>query len=575
MRWSQAFIPTIKEAPVDAESSSHKLMLRAGLIRRLSSGLYTYLPLCLRVIRKVEDIIRDEMTRCEAEELLMPILQPEELWEKSGRLNSKELAMLTAEDRTGRQFVLGPTHEEVITDVVGREIRSYRDLPKNFYQIQTKFRDELRPRFGLMRAKEFVMKDGYSFDVDEQSAKKTYMMMEGAYRNIFSRCGLNTQVVEADSGAMGGGMSHEFIALADMGEERIIWCRKCGYSANLETSLRRKVKVSSAEKVLDLEIIDTPGMKTIQDLTGFLGVEPSRMVKTLIYESGSEVIAVLVDGDRGVNETKLRKLTGAGELKMADEETIRKVTGSPLGFSGPVGLKGLKIIADEGVTAIANSVTGANEKDKHMKNVNIGRDYSPDIVADITFVREGDLCPECGEALEERNGIEVGQVFNLGTKYSESIGANFLDKSGQEKLCIMGCYGIGVTRTVSAIIEQNHDENGIIWPLGVSPYQVLLLPVNINDSVSRNLAERLYNQFQEKGIEVLFDDRDVRGGVKFNDADLVGIPVRITIGPEKASSGMLEIRERKTGKEVTVRADEVMSNLNKMMRGISPVGGIS
>ncbi len=565
MRWSHAFIPTIKEVPVEAESVSHKLMQRAGLIRRLSSGLYTYLPLCLRVMKKVGNIIRDEMTECGAEELLMPILQPKELWDKSGRFNSEELAMLIAEDRTGREFVLGPTHEEVITDLVGREIRSYRDLPKNFYQIQTKFRDEVRPRFGLMRAKEFVMKDGYSFDVDEESARKTYIMMEEAYRNIFSRCGLSVQVVEADPGAMGGGMSHEFIALADVGEERIMWCRKCGQCANLETAIRAKVQATSDEKLLGLEIIDTPGIKTIEDLTGFLGVKASKMVKTLIYECGSEVIAVLVGGDRGLNETKLKKVAGAGELKMASEEVIEKVTGAPLGFSGPVGLKGVRIIADESVTVISNAVTGANQKDKHMKNVNISRDYSPDIVADVSYVVEGDLCPECSDVLEQRSGIEVGQVFNLGTKYSESIGATFLDKDGEEKLCVMGCYGIGVTRTISAIIEQNHDENGIIWPFGVSPYKILILPVNISDSVSRKLAERVYKQLQEMEGEVLLDDRDVRGGVKFKDADLIGIPVRITVGPEKASSGMLEIRERRTGKEVTVPVGELMLNLNKLL----------
>ena len=388
MRWSKAFIPTIKEVPVEAEIISHKLMLRAGLIRRLSSGLYTYLPLCLRVIRKVENIIRDEMNKRGAGEFLMPILQPTELWKKSGRLNSKELAMLTVEDRTGREFVLGPTYEEVITDLVGKEIRSYRDLPKNLYQIQTKFRDELRPRSGLMRAKEFIMKDGYSFDVDEKSAAETYIAMEEAYRSIFSRCGLDTQVVEADPGAMGGGMSHEFIALADIGEE--------------------------------------------------------------------------------------------------------------------------------------------------------------------------------GE------GIEVGQIFNLGTKYSKSIGAAFLDKNGKERLCVMGCFGIGVTRTISAIIEQNHDESGIIWPSGVSPYQVLILPVNISDPVSKSLAEKAYAQLQKKGIEVLLDDRDVRGGVKFKDADLIGIPVRITVGSEKAALGKLEIRERKTGREVTVRADELTPNLDKFLMSPLP-----
>jgi prolyl-tRNA synthetase len=421
MRWSKTFIPTVKEVPAEAEIISHKLMLRAGMIRMLSAGLYIYLPLGLKVIRKVEDIIRCEINEKGAQELLMPILQPRELWERSGRWNAEELGMLTVENRTGREFVLAPTHEEVITDLVRKEIKSYRDLPKNFYQIQTKFRDELRPRFGLMRAKEFIMKDSYSFDVDEESAGKTYRGMEEAYRNIFARCGLQTQVVKADPGAMGGGMSHEFMAVADVGEDIIVLCRKCDYAANKEA------------------------------------------------------------------------------------------------------------------------------------------------VADISSAKEGKPCPECGGPLSIGHGIEVGQIFNLGTKYSKSMGAAFLDADGEEKLCVMGCFGIGVTRTVSAIVEQNHDENGIIWPPGVSPYRTLILPVNINDAPSRDLTEKTYEELLNGGVEVLVDDRDVRAGIKFKDADLIGIPIRITIGPDKAKSGMLEIKNRRTGEQIDCLEKDLMPELNKLL----------
>lgn len=561
MRWTQTFIPTVKEVPAEAESISHKLMLRAGMIRRVSTGLYTYLPLGLKVIRKVEDIIRDEMNKKGAQELLMPVLQPREMWEISGRWNAKELAMLTVEDRSGKEFVLGPTHEEVITNLVQKEIKSYRDLPKNLYQIQMKFRDELRPRFGLIRAKEFIMKDGYSFDADEESAGKTYHDMETAYRDIFSRCGLKIQEVKADPGAMGGGKTDEFMALAEVGEDTILWCRKCDYAANREAAVRGESQKPQVEEPLEKEFVDTPGMKTIREVKEFLGTQPLKMIKTLIYEVGDEVIAVLVSGTREVNETKLKRVVKADDIKMAGKDKIERVTGAPVGFSGPVGLKGIKIVADKEVTTISNAVTGANRKDKHIKNVNTGRDYSPDIIADISYVKSRDPCPECNGVLEIKRGIEVGQIFNLGTRYSKAMGAAFLDKNGEKKLCIMGCFGIGVTRTVSAIIEQNHDENGIIWPLNVSPYRILILPVNINDAPSRELAEKIYGDLRKDGIEVLLDDRDVRAGVKFKDADLIGIPIRITIGPEKAASGMLEIKERKTSEVTDIHADSLIPTL--------------
>lgn len=563
MRWSEAFIPTVKEVPAEAESTSHRLMLRAGMIRRLSAGLYTYLPLALKVIRNIENIIRDEINKKGGQELLMPILQPRELWEISKRWNTKELAMLTLENRAGKEFVLGPTHEEVITDLVKREIRSYRDLPKNFYQIQTKFRDELRPRFGLIRAKEFIMKDGYSFDADEKSAAKSYHNMEEAYRNIFSRCGIEVEFVEADPGAMGGGMSHEFMAVADVGEDIIVWCKKCNYAANRDSAAVGKTPGKASEELLEKEFIDTPGMKTIEDLSHFLEVQPSKMIKTLIYKADAEVVAVLIGGDREVNEAKLKRIIGADELEMADEDLIEEVTGGPLGFSGPVSLKGVKIISDEGATVIPNAITGANKKDKHIRNVNVGRDYSATTIADISYVKEGQPCPKCGEPIRMKRGIEVGQIFNLRTKYSKSIGATFLDRNGKEELCVMGCFGIGVTRTVSTIIEQNHDENGIIWPSAVSPYQVLILPVNISDGPSRDLAERIYEKLQKSRIEVLLDDRNLRAGAKFKDADLIGIPLRITIGPEKAASGMIEIKNRKTGKQIDCREEELIPNLKQ------------
>ncbi len=567
MRWSQTFIPTVRENPAEAELTSHRLMLRAGMIRMIGAGIYTYLPLCLRVINKVEDIIREEIEKKGGQEILMPILQPKELWETSGRWDGKDLGMLTVEDRSGKKFVLGPTHEEVITELAGKEIKSYRDMPRNFYQIQTKFRDELRPRFGLMRAKEFIMKDGYSFDADEESAKKTYHDMKAAYQNIFSRCGLKTQIVEADPGAMGGGMSHEFMSIAEVGEDIIVSCSKCNYAANRESAEAATREKKNAEEPGEMEVIDTPGIKTVADLSHFLGIPPQNMIKTLIYKAGNEIVAALISGDREVNETKLKKVIGASDLEMAEESVIEKVTGGPLGFSGPVGMNKIRIIADERIPSISNAITGANQKDKHIKNVNMGRDYFPEIAADISYAKEADPCPRCGEPLMMKHGIEVGQIFNLGTKYSKSMGASFLDRNGKEKLCIMGCFGIGVTRMVSAVIEQNHDDNGIVWPTEISPYKVIILPVNMNDSSVRNLAERTYKELKKSSIEVLFDDRDIRAGIKFKDADLIGIPLRITIGPQKAARGSLEIKQRRTGKQADCREDELVSILRELLHG--------
>ncbi len=553
MRWSQTFIPTMKEVPSEAESPGHRLLIRAGFIRRLSAGLYSYLPMGLRVIRKIENIIRQEMEQAGACELLMPILQPRELWERSGRWDSKELSMLTVKNRTNQEFVLAPTHEEVITDLAAREIKSYKDLPRNFFQIQAKFRDELRPRFGLIRAKEFIMKDGYSFDEDPEKSLETYRKMEQAYEKIFSRCGLSIEKVQADPGAMGGGLTHEFMALAEIGEDTIIKCEKCRYASNIESAEAGGEEKTPDEALQELKTVVTPGIKTVAQLIEFLKLPPKKLIKTLIYEIDSETAAVILPGDREINEIKLKRNLKALEIKLAGEEKIKQLTGAPRGFSGPLGLKNVKIIADTAVMQIRNAVAGANTADKHILNVNPGRDFAPDEIYDITLARENDPCPECGSALKIKKGIEVGQVFNLGTKYSTTLNARFLDSDGTEKPCVMGCYGIGVSRTASAVVEQNHDENGIIWPEEIAPFKVLVLPVNINDEKINETARKIYFELLSRGVDVLLDDRDVRAGVKFKDADLTGIPVRITAG-KKSAEGIVELYDRKTRKteEITV-----------------------
>ncbi len=566
MRWTQSFIRTLRDAPREAEAISHKLMLRAGLARRLSAGLYTYLPLGLRVIRKVEDIVRQEMNKKGAQELLMPILQPKEIWEQSGRWDDKELGMLKLKNREEREFVLGPTHEEIITDLVSREVRSYKELPLNLYQIQTKFRDEMRPRFGMIRAREFIMKDAYSFHVDESSARKGYQDMSEAYSNIFRRCGLKTQVVEADPGAMGGSKSEEFIALADTGEDIIVFCAQCSYAANLESAQRGAEALGkSTEKMKSVKELKTPNIKTIEQLKDFLREKPEKMIKTLIYLADEKIIAALISGHRELSEVKLRKNLKCENLEMADEKLIEEVTGGPLGFSGPVGLKKVKIIADVGVTKIVNGITGANKRDKHIRNVNMGRDYNPDEVADISIVREGDRCPKCSGKLAVRRGIEVGHIFNLGRRYSQRLGAKFLNEKGQERLAIMGCYGIGITRTVAAIIEQNHDENAILWPMSVSPYQVHIILLNVNSRETVKVADNLYNQLTGEGVEALLDDRDERAGVKFKDADLIGVPLRLTISPKRVSEKKVEIKCHRDGKEFLVAIEQAREKVKELI----------
>jgi prolyl-tRNA synthetase len=548
MRYSEMHLPTAREIPSDAEVASHQLMIRAGMIRKLTSGIYSYLPLGYRVIRKVEQIVREEMNKAGAQEVLLPMVQPVELWQESGRWVHYGKELLRFRDRHEREYCLGPTHEEVITDLVRNDIKTYRQLPRNLYQIQTKFRDEVRPRFGVMRCREFGMKDAYSFDADEAGAEKSYEKMFIAYNNIFNRCGLKFRSVEADSGSIGGKYSHEFMVMADSGEDAIVFCDKCVYAANLEKAEigePEKKKISEKDW-LPLESIHTPEVRTIEEVSAFLKVQPQDIVKTLIFNADGKTCAVLIRGDQDVNEIKVKNYLGAAELELADDEMILKATGAPRGFAGAVKIK-TRVIADFSVMNMINFVTGANKEDYHLKNVNIGRDFNIEAFADLRVVKENDFCPRCGGKIKFARGIEVGHVFKLGTKYSKAMKAVYLDKDNQEKIMIMGCYGIGIGRTVAACIEQNYDENGIVWPMPLAPYQVIITPVNVNEVDIMKAAESIYSSMLNCGIEVILDDRDERAGVKFKDADLIGIPIRITVGQKNLASGNIELKIRKTG----------------------------
>ncbi len=545
MRYSQSLIPTLKENPAEAEVVSHRLLLRAGYIRKLTAGIYTYLPLGLAAIRKVEQIVREEMNRAGAQELLMPMVQPADLWHETGRYEKYGPELLRFVDRHDRESCLGPTHEEVITDLARREIRSYRDLPINLYQIQTKFRDEIRPRFGLMRGREFIMKDAYSFDVDDAASGESYKRMFDAYKRIFTRCGLDFRPVEADSGTIGGSFSHEFMVLADTGEDTLVICSSCDYAANSE---KAAVTAPPADEspMLDLEKVETPGKRKVPVVCEFMNIEPRELVKTMVYKAGEEVVAVLVRGDREVQEVKLKNLLGAVDVEMLDDKGVFDATGVPTGYLGPVGIK-VKLVVDAEVAAMPNFVTGANEKNYHFRNVNMGRDFEPFAVADLRQITETDPCPVCGAALGMKEGIEVGHVFKLGTGYSTAMNAVYQDSNGQDRPMVMGCYGIGVSRIVAAAIEQNHDENGMIFPMPLAPVQVILLNLGLKDEQITKTAEALYLELQEQGVEVLFDDRDERPGSKFKDADLLGIPLRITVGKRLTKDGVIELRNRKDG----------------------------
>ncbi len=546
MRYSQYFLNTVRETPADAEVVSHKLMIRAGMIKKVAAGIYNYLPFGLRAIRKVEQIVREEMNRAGAIELLMPSVTPAELWQESGRWRQYGKELLRFKDRKEAEFCLGPTHEEVVTDIVRREVKSYRQLPLNLYQIQTKFRDEIRPRFGLMRGREFIMKDAYSFDLDDAGADAAYEKMYQAYRRIFKRCGLKFRAVEADSGAIGGSFSHEFMVLADSGEDAIVSCDSCEYAANVEKAELSFDGTTPAPSE-ELGRVQTPDQKSIAEVAAFLKVGPDRLVKTLIVETDrGELVAALVRGDRELNLVKLGNVLDCDWVELADDAKVLAATGGPAGFAGPVGLK-IPIYADLEIQGMADFVVGANEKDVHLTGVNLGRDFDVTRFADLRQAEAGDPCPRCGGRLETWRGIEVGHVFKLGTKYSESMNATVLDEQGQERTLIMGCYGIGIGRTVAAAIEQNHDDNGIIWPMPIAPFQVLITLVNPKDDAVRSAGEALYDELQKRGIEVLLDDRDERPGSKFKDADLIGIPLRVTVGARALAEGNLELQQRRSG----------------------------
>jgi prolyl-tRNA synthetase len=546
MRYSKYFIPTYKETPTEAEIISHQLMLRAGMIRKLTSGVYTFLPIGLKSVRKVENIIREEMNRSGGIEVLMPAVHPAELWKESGRWDFYGKELLRFRDRNNHEACLAPTHEEVITDLVRREIHSYKQLPVNFYQIQFKFRDEIRPRFGVMRCREFIMKDGYTFDIDEAGAEKSYEIMRQTYSRIFQRCGLKFKVVEADSGSIGGSFSQEFMVLAETGEDQIVTCSKCEYAANMERAeVRWDVdrSGSSRESLKPLEEVQTPNMRTVEEVTSFLSISPQELVKTLIFKTDRQVVAALIRGDHEVNEVKLKNLLAADSVELADPGLVAEVTGAPMGFAGPVGLK-VKMIADNALKGMTNFVTGGNKEDVHFIHTNTERDFIVDQFADLRVIMPGDHCPRCRGELQFKRGIEVGHIFKLGTKYSKPLRAVYLDQNGEEKVIIMGTYGIGVARTVAAAIEQNHDQDGMIFPIPISPFEVAVLPLQLYQSEVVAAAERIYTELLDQKIDVLLDDRDVRPGVKFKDADLLGTPLRITLSEKTIKEGKLELKVR-------------------------------
>ena len=576
MRFSNYFIPTQKEMPSDAEVISHQLMVRAGMIRKLTSGIYTYLPTGLRSIKKVEKIVREEMDRAGAVEILMPAVQPAELWQESGRWDYYGKELLRFKDRHNRDACMGPTHEEVITDLVRKEIHSYKQMPINFYQIQTKFRDEIRPRFGLMRGREFIMKDAYSFDVDENSANASYQKMFEAYTRIFERCGLKFRAVEADTGSIGGNYSHEFMVLAETGEDQIINCTKCSYAANLERAeVLYEEKTPEADhhgEMGPLEEVETPDMKTVEEVTDFLHITADRLMKTLLLlVDGKEKVAVLIRGDHELNEAKLKTLLGAQTVEMAPESVVREITGAPVGFAGPVGLK-IRIVADNALKGMHDFVTGGNRKDLHLKQVEMDRDFQIDLFGDLRTILPRDKCPRCGGNIAFGRGIEVGHIFKLGTKYSLALNAVFLNEEGKEQPIIMGCYGIGVGRIVAAAIEQNNDENGIVFPVPIAPFEVTILPLQMHDAAVAETAEKIYNDLSELGLDVLLDDRDERAGVKFKDADLLGIPVRITVGSRGVKTGTVEVKERAETESALIPIEEVVLHMQEKIKSLASFG---
>ena len=529
MKMSNMLVGTLREVPAEAEIESHKLMLRAGLMRKMAAGIYNYMPLGLKVIENVKNIVREEMNNAGAQEFLASALIPAELWQESGRWDAYGAEMFRLKDRHNRDFCLGPTHEEVFTDIVRNEIKSYKQLPLNLYQIQTKYRDERRPRFGVMRSREFIMKDGYSFDKDQEGLDLAYEKMRKAYVNIFNRCGLDAKAVAADSGAIGGSGSAEFMVKSEVGEDDVVFCTACDYAANIEKAPSTP-EHAEKEELMEVEKVETPAVKSIEDLAKFFECSPKKIAKTLIFQADDKVVAVVLRGDREANEVKIANAIGEViELEMASEEAVKEATGAAVGFAGPMGIKVDMLLVDQEVANMYNFIIGANETDMHLKNVNYGRDFEG-IVGDFRNVTIGEKCPECGKEITISRGTEVGHIFKLGTKYSESMGATFIDEDGKAKPFIMGCYGIGVTRTVASIIEQHNDENGIIWPLEVAPYHVSVIPANVKNEEQATKAEEIYNELRKMGVEALLDDRKERAGVKFKDSELMGIPMRITVG---------------------------------------------
>ncbi|MBZ4663032.1 MAG: prolyl-tRNA synthetase [Caloramator sp.] len=564
MRVSKLFMPTLREVPSEAEIASHQLMLRAALMRKLASGVYNFLPLGLRVLRKIEEVVRQEMNREGAQEILCSALLPSELWKESGRWDVFGPEMFKLIDRNDREFCLGPTHEEIFTDIIRNEIKSYKDMPLNLYQIQTKYRDERRPRFGVMRSREFIMKDAYSFDTSWEGLDESFNKMYRVYNKIFERCGLDFKAVEADTGAMGGTGSMEFMVKSDIGEAEVVFCTSCDYAANIEKAPTFEAIISNSEDIKNTEKIETPNVRTIEELVKFFNTTPEKFAKTLIYKADDKVVAVMVRGDRDVNETKVINQLKCINFEMADAETVKRATGADVGFAGPIGIKVDELLIDYEVKNTKNMIVGANETGYHIINANFGRDFNG-TVGDFRNITQGDRCPKCGGSITINRGIEVGHIFKLGTKYSEKMNATFVDEKGEQKPIIMGCYGIGINRTMAAIIEQNHDEKGIIWPISIAPYKVIVVPVSMKDDEQVKVAEEIYNKLNDMGIEVLIDDRDERAGVKFNDADLIGIPIRITVG-KKIKDGIVEFKLRNSSEVIDIKVEDVYNRVIEVIK---------
>ncbi|NMB08644.1 MAG: proline--tRNA ligase [Tissierellia bacterium] len=565
MRMSKLYMPTLREVPAEVEIPSHNLLLRGGMTRQLVSGVYTYLPLGYRVIKKIEDIVREEMDAAGSQELLMSAIQPKELWEATDRWANFGPEMFKLYDRHQREFCLGPTHEEVFTATIRGEVNSYRQLPLNLYQIQTKYRDEKRPRFGVIRAREFIMKDAYSFDRDLEGMKNSYKEMWDAYDKIFTRLKLKYKIVQGDSGAMGGNESHEFMAMSEVGEGLVAYCDKCDYAATDEKAKVIYEVENLEEEMEELEKVHTPNATTIDDLEELFKLDRNKFGKALVYMAKGEPVVAIIPGDRELNETKLCNALGIAEheLELADEETIERISGADKGFTGPIGLKEeAKVLIDSRITKMKNLIVGGNETDYHIKGANFGRDFNGEIVEDLLLIRKGDKCPKCNSEIQMDRGIEVGNIFQLGTKYSEGLNLKYIDQDGKEKYVYMGSYGVGVSRTLAAIVEQYHDENGIIWPLVVAPYHVIITIINTKKEEQKLLGETIYKELLDKGIEVLLDDRNESAGVKFNDRDLIGIPIRITVG-KKAGENIVEYSLRKDGKRIEVAVDEIMDKIKE------------